>query len=153
MSTRPATASFCGVNVVETPPCRMNEPSCTLRTRSTLGLNVIVSVITETREALLIEIGTVYGPPATWKVVPGTVRMICAGVGAGVPPGGGVCGTSVSLGCPAGAAGAAAPVAGAAGGVVTGGTPGGAAPGGTGGAGFSGIGAIGVGTGEVPGGA
>ena len=60
----------------------MNVPSCTLRTRSTFGLNVIVNVITDTRDALLIDTGTVYGPPATWNVVPGTVRMICAGVAA-----------------------------------------------------------------------
>src|SRR5919106_2605571 len=93
MSTRPAAASIRGVNDVATPPCRMNVPSCTFRTRSTFGLNVTVSVITETRWALLIETGTVYGPPATWNVVPGTVRMTCAGVGAAGPvaaPGGAV---------------------------------------------------------------
>src|SRR4029450_572406 len=92
MSTRPATASICGVNEVATPPCRMNVPSCTLRTRSTFGLYVMVSVITETRDALLIDTGTVYGPPATWNVVPGTVRMICPGGACGAP--GGVAGVT-----------------------------------------------------------
>src|SRR5918994_3823978 len=85
MSTRPLAASICGVKVVATPPWRMNVPSWTLRTRSTFGLNVIVRVITDTREALLIETGTVYGPPATWNVVPGTVRMTCAGVAVEAP--------------------------------------------------------------------
>ena len=40
-------ASILGVNVVGTLPCRMNVPSCTVRTRSTFGLNVTVSVMTE----------------------------------------------------------------------------------------------------------
>ncbi len=38
------------------------------------------------RDALLIEIGIVYGPPATWKVVPAGVTMICAGVDGGAAP-------------------------------------------------------------------
>src|SRR5688572_16202098 len=95
MSTRPLATSICGMNVVATPPWRMNVPSWTLRTRSTLGLKVIVRVITDTREALLIDTGTMYGPPATWKVVPGTVRMTCDGVAAAGPGGvGGVVGLS-----------------------------------------------------------
>jgi len=54
---------------------------------------VIVRVITDTREALLIDTGTVYGPPATWNVVPGTVRMTCDGVAVAGPGGvGGVVG-------------------------------------------------------------
>ena len=48
----------------------MNVPSCTLRTRSTVGLKVTVSVITDRRDALLIDSGTVYGPPATWNSSP-----------------------------------------------------------------------------------
>src|SRR5215210_7919736 len=99
-----------GVNEVAMPPWRMNVPSCTVRTRSTFGLNVMVSVMTDTRDALLIEMGTVYGPPATWKVVPGTVTITCAGV-AGVPPG------------PVGAAGTASG-GGAVGAGVPGATPG-----------------------------
>src|SRR5690349_15531721 len=159
MSTRPVAASICGVNEVATPPCRMNVPSCTVRTRRIFGLKVIVRVITDRRDELLIETGTVYGPPATWNVVPGTVRMICAGVCGGAP-GGAVGVTSVSLGCADGAAPAGAPPTGAP--VVAGGTPGGTTPAGgciaggapvggaaTGGAGFSGTGAIGVGTADV----
>src|SRR5256885_6046254 len=42
--------------------------------------------MTEIRVALLIEIGVVYGPPATWKVVPAGVTMICAGVDGGGAP-------------------------------------------------------------------
>src|SRR6185436_18901100 len=150
MSTRPLAASICGVKLVAMPPWRMNVPSWRLRTRSTLGLKVIVRVIVDTREALLIDTGTVYGPPATWNVVPGTVRMICPGVACGAP--GAAAGvTSVSRGCVAGgAAPTGAPV-------VTGGMPGGMTPAGAcvAGAGaapgFSGTGAIGVGTGDVPG--
>ena len=57
---------------------------------------MIVKVITDTRDALLIDTGTVYGPPATWNVVPGTVRMTCAGVAVRGPCGaaGGVVGLS-----------------------------------------------------------
>src|SRR3954470_10373048 len=67
------------------------------------------------REALLIEIGTVYGPPDTRNSVPGGVTMICAGVAApatGVAPGD----TGWSRGGPAG-------------GVKPGGNAGGAPPG------------------------
>src|SRR5688572_6933770 len=83
MSTRPAGASMRGVKLVVTPPCRMNVPSCTVRTRRTFGLNVTVSVRVDTRDALLIETGTVYGPPATRNSVPGGVMMTCAAVAAG----------------------------------------------------------------------
>src|SRR6185295_3804994 len=38
ISTRPAAASMRGVNEAVTPPCRMNRPSWTVRTRSTAGL-------------------------------------------------------------------------------------------------------------------
>src|SRR6188768_1485348 len=165
MSTRPLAASICGVKLVATPPWRMNVPSWTLRTRSTLGLKVIVRVIVDTREALLIDTGTVYGPPATWKVVPGTVRMTCDGVAVAGPAGvGGVVG--LSRGVSGTTTGGIAPVPGAGGTVPTGAPAGGTAPGGccgaapggtvgaapagggpTGGAaGFSGRGAIGVGT-------
>src|SRR5438045_5082121 len=85
----------------------MKVPSLAWRTRSTFGLNVTVSVITDNRDTLLIETGTVYGPPATRNSVPGVVMMICAavGFGAGAPGGaGGVVVTSRG-----GAAGAAAP--------------------------------------------
>src|SRR4051812_25447897 len=81
MSTRPAAASIRGVNVVGTLPCRMKVPSCTVRTRNTFGLNVTVSVMTDTRDALLIDSGTVYGPPATRNSVPGGVTRICAAAG------------------------------------------------------------------------
>src|SRR5258706_10596923 len=83
MSTRPAAASIRGVNVVGTLPCRMKVPSCTLRTRSTFGLNVMVSVIIDTRDALLIDTGTVYGPPATRNSFPGGVTITCAVVALG----------------------------------------------------------------------
>src|SRR5687767_1782578 len=101
--------------------------------------------MTETRLALLIETGTVYGPPATWNVVPGTVRITWAGVVAAPPGPAGAAGVVVTSrggnpvagGVPAGApvgvvSGVAAPGAGT---VPTGGT-----------------GANGVGTGGVPGG-
>ncbi len=71
-------ASMRGVKVAVTPPWRMNVPSCTLRTRSTAGLYVTVNVIIDMRDALLIESGTVYGPPAT-RNSGGAVTMICAG--------------------------------------------------------------------------
>ena len=48
-----------GVNAALSPPCRMKVPSCTERARKTFGLYVTVNVTTETREAVLIEIGTV----------------------------------------------------------------------------------------------
>src|SRR5687767_6996989 len=99
MSTRPAAASIRGVKLVITPPWRMNVPSCTVRTRRMFGLKVIVSVSTERRDALFTDTGTVYGPPATWNVVPGGVRITCAGVGAGLSrPGGGAGGAVGSRG-------------------------------------------------------
>src|SRR4051812_39196903 len=115
MSTRPAAASIRGVNVVGTLPCRMKVPSCTVRTRSTFGLNVTVSVITDTRDALLIESGTVYGPPATRNSVPGGVTRICAavddvGAAPAVPGGAG----GVAFGSRGGVAGAGGTTPGAA---------------------------------------
>ena len=47
------------------------EPSFTARTRNSIGSNVNVSVIIESRDALTMEIGTVYGPAPTRNVVPG----------------------------------------------------------------------------------
>src|SRR6478736_1321308 len=135
MSTRPVVASIRGVDVAVTLPWRMNMPSCTLRTRSTFGLNVTVSVSVETRDTLLIEIGTVYGPPAT-RNSPGGVTRICAPAG-GVAPGvagaaGGVTsrggwdtGGSVPVGGVTGGIVGCAPVAVTGGGV----TGGGGAPG------------------------
>ena len=151
-----------GVKDAITPPCRMKVPSCTVRTRSTAGLYVIVNVTTETRAALLIETGIVYGPPATWKVVPGGDTMIWAGVvgdaTAGWPAG--VVGTAVgALGngavgaCP----GAGGTVVGFA--VVAGGAAGGVPSTVVGGvAGNPGAGSVATGltipgTGDVPGGA
>ena len=65
MSMRPLLSSTCWVNAGVTPPCRMNVPSCTLRTRSSAGLKVIDSVTADSRVAPEIDIGTVYGPPPT----------------------------------------------------------------------------------------
>src|SRR3712207_3148697 len=98
MSTRPAAASMRGVNVAGIPPCRMNVPSCTVRTRNTLGLNVTVSVSTDTRDALLIDTGTVYGPPAIVNSGRGVViRIWVEPVGgaaaAGAAPAGGCVGS------------------------------------------------------------
>src|SRR4029453_7141849 len=122
MSTRPAARSILGVNVALTLPWRMNIPSCTFLTRRTFGLNVTVSVIVEARDTLLIETGTVYGPPAT-RNSPGGVTRICAAPGvAGVPVGAaGVAGCVTSRGGVTGSV----PVGG-----VTGGIGGCAAPGG-----------------------
>src|SRR4051812_3137502 len=78
MSTRPAAASMRGVYEVGTPPWRMNVPSCDVRIRSTFGLYVTVKVITDRRDTLLIDTGTVYGPPATRNSVPGGVTITCA---------------------------------------------------------------------------
>src|SRR5690349_15990742 len=83
MSTRPVAASMRGVKVVATPPWRMNVPSCAVRTRNTFGLYVTVSVITDSRATLLIDTGTVYGPPATRNSVPGGVMITCAVEGDG----------------------------------------------------------------------
>ena len=104
-----------------------------------------VNVITESRATLLIEIGTVYGPPATRYSVPGDVTMICAAAGftAAAAPGvadGGV--VVMSLGAAVG--GVAAPGAAPAGAAP----PGGAATGG----GVTFVGAF-AGGGVAPGGA
>ena|SRR5438067_4276750 len=111
--------------------------------------------MTEIRVALLIEIGVVYGPPATWNVVPAGVTMICAGVDGGGAP------RPVAGPSPVGFVGAGGVVAGGvvAGGVAAGGVvvpaggvaaAGGAVGGAPGAAG--GVGATVVGTGDVPGG-
>src|SRR5947207_2471654 len=94
-----------GVNAAVKPPCRMNVPSCTVRTRSSAGLYVTVNASIDTRDALLIDTGTVYGPPATRNSVPGAVTIICAAVGA-------------ALGAPVPAAPTGAPVTSRAGGVA-----------------------------------
>src|SRR5438128_401957 len=88
----------------------MKLPSCTVRTRSTAGLKVIVSVMVVTRVAPEIESGTLYGPPPTRNGAVGGARMTCAD-----PMPGDVIGAS-GVGCAA-----------AAGGVASGGVPGGVA--------------------------
>src|SRR6266542_177511 len=162
MSTRPVAASIRGVNVVVTPPWRMNVPSLTIRTRSTFGLNVTVSVTTDRRDTLLIDSGAVYGPPATRNSVPGVVMMTCAAVAFGeAVPGaaggvvvmsrvGGVAGgAATSPGTPPGV-GTPAPAGGAP--VVGGAAPGAAPAGFTVPPGAPGKGVTSVGTGDVPGG-
>ena len=59
----------------------MNVPSCTVLTRRTAGLKVTVTDSVDNRDALLIDSGAMYGPPATLNSVPDGVMMICAGVG------------------------------------------------------------------------
>ena len=59
MSTRPLFSSIWLLNAGVAPPCRMNVPSCTLRTRISAGLYVIDNVNVDTRVAAAIEIGTV----------------------------------------------------------------------------------------------
>src|SRR5262245_14071600 len=107
MSTRPAARSIRGVAEAATPPCRMKVPSCTLRTRNTFGLNVIVSVIIDRRLTLPMEIGTVYGPPLTRNSVPGGVTITCAG-GADGADGVGAGGAFGSRGGAVGSAGTSA---------------------------------------------
>src|SRR5436190_6284480 len=170
MSIRPPLT--CWLNTADAPPVRMKGPSCTVRTRSTFGSNVIVRLMVVSRVAPLIDTGTVYGPPPTRNVVPGVEMTTCAdpmpgvvignsavGAGGGAGGAGGGC-VSTTGGVAGGAAG------GVAGGVVggctstvpgTGVDPGGSAitgPGGVavglaggpvtpaGGGGFSGSGAM-----------
>src|SRR3954470_200321 len=136
MSTRPVAASMRGVNVVATPPCRMNVPSCAVRTRSTFALYVTVKVITDSRDTLLIEIGTVYGPLATRNSGPAVTITwaVVAAAGVAVPgAAGGVVVTSrgevvAPTAPPAGVVAGATPGAVAAGG----GAPTGLATGGSG---------------------
>src|SRR5436190_5948571 len=101
----------------------MKLPSCTVRTRTTAGLNVIVNDIDESRVALVTEIGSVYGPPptrnsadggetTTWAPAAGDVGV--AGLGAAGAP---------SVGVPAAGAGAGAAAPGV-GGVPTAGAAG-----------------------------
>src|SRR5512145_3222495 len=134
MSTRPVATSMRGVNIAVTPPWRMKVPSCTVRTRSTAGLNVIVSVNVDSRDAFETERGTVYGPPATRNscgaVTPIWAAAAAPGAAGGVVGGavtsrggGVVCGGSVVTGGTVGAGtggGGTAP-AGAAGAAVAGG--------------------------------
>jgi hypothetical protein len=48
---------------------------------------VIVNAIVESRDALLIEMGVLYGPPATLNSLVGGVKMTCAGVSVPAAPG------------------------------------------------------------------
>src|SRR5690242_19154476 len=85
----------------------MNPPSVTERTRSRAGSKASVIEIVERRDALLIEMGTVYGPPPTRTGVPGGVTTTIAApnpavvTGASVAacwPGGGVAGAGGAAG-------------------------------------------------------
>src|SRR5688572_21334716 len=82
MSMRPA-GSTCCVNVALMPPCRMKEPSWTLRTRSKAGLYEIDTVIVDSRVVPAIETGTVYGPAPT-RISAGTDNSTRPGAGAAV---------------------------------------------------------------------
>src|SRR5688500_6064469 len=100
MSMRPAAGSTCWVNVGLMPPCRMKEPSWTLRTRSNAGLYVIDTVIVDSRVAPAIETGTVYGPAPT-RISAGNVNSTRPGAGAAVMlagAGGGCAGAGVGVG-------------------------------------------------------
>src|SRR4051812_23467382 len=112
MSTRPVATSIRGVNVAVTLPWRRNVPSCTLRTRSTLGLNVTVNVTVEMRDALATVSGTVYGPPATRNSC-GAVTLTWATDGGGTPW---AAATGGAVGSRGAAAGGAPAIAGAGGG-------------------------------------
>src|SRR5258705_3411659 len=128
MSMRPVAASTICVNVACAPPARMKLPSCTARTRNAAGLKVMVNDNPDSRDELVAEIATVYGPPPTRKSVPGGVTMTCAPAGA------------TADGDAVGAAGGAPPAAG-----------GNGAPPCTAGAGAA-VTAVVPGTGELPGG-
>src|SRR5438093_11148227 len=95
----------------------MKLPSCTARTRSAAGLKVIVSVTLDTRDAPVIDTGTVYGPPPTRNSVPGGVTSTCAAAGVAA---GGVAGGTAAGGVGGGAVGA--PGGGCAGGTAGAGT-------------------------------
>src|SRR5262245_12662340 len=104
----------------------MKLPSCTLTSRMTAGLYVIVSVMPDSCEAPVIDTGTRYGPPPRRKSGPGTDITICpadavTGPGTGDPVGG--AGTCEMLAPPWGgpAAGGLAPCGGSGG--TVGGTP------------------------------
>src|SRR4051794_17699697 len=129
MSTRPVTALMFGVNVTIAPPWLMNVPPVTCRTRNTLGLNVSVNVMVDRRDTLLIEIGTVYGPPATRNSVPGVVISSCA---APAGPGAVGAGAGGAFGSRGGVAGGGGTPSVPGGGTVPGapgGVPGGVVPG------------------------
>src|SRR5215813_12264819 len=90
----------------------MKLPSCTARTRSAAGLNVMVSDNPESRDAFVADTATVYGPPPTRNSGPGGVTTICAPelatVGLGFAAGGGAPGAAPCGVAAAGAAGAGA---------------------------------------------
>src|SRR5512138_994429 len=123
----------------------MKLPSCTARTRSAAGLKVIVNDNPDSRDALVADTATVYGPPPTRNSGPGGVTTICA-------PALAVTGFGFVAVAPAGDAGLVAGVAadGAGGGAPA------AAPCGVAAPGIAGEGAAGKavvpGMGELPGG-
>lgn len=81
MSMRPARSSVWLLNVGVTPPCRMNVPSCTVRTRINVGLYVIDSVNVDRRDAPAMEMGMVYGPLPTRSSVGGLSVMRAGATG------------------------------------------------------------------------
>ena len=97
MSTRPAAASTCWVNVAWMPPWFITAPGFTLRTRSTAGLKVTENDSVDSRVAPEIDSGTMYGPPPTRNSVPGGLSSTCAG--------GGVAGDAGAAGAGVGAGG------------------------------------------------
>src|SRR4030095_4046902 len=56
----------------------MKLPSCTARTRTAAGLNVTVNDNPESRDALVADTATVYGPPPIRNSGPGGVTTIWA---------------------------------------------------------------------------
>src|SRR5439155_3795913 len=139
----------CCAKLTVTPPARMKLPSCTVRTRSFVGSKITVSVMVAMRDASVIEIGTVYGPPPTRSVGGGEMITCAAPMPADTV---GTAGAGVGGCVVAGATGAAAGGGVAGGGVVRTGA------GGCGGAVAGGVcvGCVGTntvpGTGDVPGG-
>src|SRR3989338_6401354 len=89
----------------------MKLPSCTARTRSLVGSNMSVIVIVESRVALVMDTGTVYGPPPTRNAVPGGDVMTCAMPTPGEVVGGSICvtGGAAEGGGAVGAGGASPP--------------------------------------------
>ena len=139
----------CWLNATFTPPARMKLPSCTVRTRSFVASNVMVSVIVETRDAPEIEIGTTYGPPPMRNVVPLGDTMICAWPMPGDVAAGSVAGGAAV--CPGVAGGVAAGCAGVGCAGVAGGVVGSVGVAGVGGAAAGGGVAAGGGASTVPG--
>ena len=109
MSTRPG--ADCWVNDALAPPDRMKLPSLTARTRSSAGSKVRVIVTVDSRDTLVTEIGTVYGPAPTLKTLPGGDRITWAEpspgetVGASAGDAGGAAAEAAVGGGVAGAAG------------------------------------------------